>query len=68
MNEMIKRLMDQVNLDEAAAKKVVEVVKGFLKDKLPDNIENQVCSVLDGLDVEKAEGLLDSAKNLFGGK
>ncbi|MDO4765307.1 MAG: hypothetical protein Q4A29_04550 [Eubacteriales bacterium] len=72
MNEIIKNLMSQANLDEATAKKAVEVVKNFLKDKLPDSIENQVCSVLDGLDTNQlasgAENLLDQAKGLFGGK
>ena len=72
MNELIKNLMSQANLDEASAKKALDVVKGFLKDKLPDSVENQVIRVLDGVDAGKiaegAEGLLDQAKGLFGGK
>lgn len=71
MNEIVKNLMSQANLDEATAKKALDVVKKFLKDKLPDSIENQVVGLLDNVDASQvksgAENLLDQAKNLFGG-
>lgn len=70
MNEIIQKLMSQANLDETTAKKAVEVVKNFLKDKLPDSIEGQVTGLLDNVNTENAanvvEDLVDKAKGLFG--
>lgn len=65
MKELIEKLVDQANIDEAAAEKVVEVVKGFLQDKLPEPIDSQVTKVLDGLDLEDAGDVLGKIKGLF---
>lgn len=68
MNELVKQLMGKANLDELAAKKVLEVVKQFLGDKLPDGISDQVMKALDGVDVSDAAGLIDGVKDMFGSK
>lgn len=68
MNELVKKLMDQANLDESAAKKVLAVVKNFLDDKLPSPIDKKVAKVLDGVDAEDVGNILGKAKGLFGKK
>ena len=66
MQELIANLMSQANLDEAGAKKVINIVKDFLEDKLPSPIDDQVTKVLEGLDVDDVVGMLGKAKGLFG--
>ena len=66
MNELIKNLVGQANIDEATAKKVIEVVKNFLDDKLPSPIDKKVANVLDGVDAADVGNILGKAKGLFG--
>lgn len=68
MNELIKNLVGQANIDEATAKKVIEVVKNFLDDKLPSPIDKKVANVLDGVDAADVGNILGKAKGLFGKK
>lgn len=79
MNELVKLLMSRAGLSEVIAKTVVEIILGFVKDKLPKPLADQVVSML-GLggaaDGEKAQeaggvGVEDVLKGLggmFGGK
>lgn len=66
MKELISKLVNQADIDEATAKKVVSVLKDFLDDKLPDPIADQVSKVLDGIDADDMDNALDSIKGLFG--
>ena len=68
MNELVKNLMGDANLDETTAKKVLAVVKKFLDDKLPSPIDKKVANVLDGIDSDDVGNLLGKAKGLFGKK
>lgn len=68
MNELIKNLVGQANIDETTAKKVIEVVKNFLDDKLPSPIDKKVANVLDGVDAKDVGNILGKAKGLFGKK
>lgn len=68
MNELVKKLMGDANLDESTAKKVLTVVKEFLDDKLPSPIDKKVAKVLDGVDAGDVGELLGKAKGLFGKK
>ncbi len=68
MNELVKKLMGDANLDETTAKKVLAVVKKFLDDKLPSPIDKKVANVLDGIDADDVGNLLGKAKGLFGKK
>jgi len=68
MNELVKKLMGDANLDETTAKKVLAVVKKFLDDKLPSPIDKKVANVLDGIDAGDVGNLLGKAKGLFGKK
>ncbi len=62
MKEMIATLIDKADLDPAQAQKVAEVVRGFLKDKLPDAMEGPVLAALNGDNVDAALG---QAKGMF---
>ncbi len=68
MNELVKKLVGQANIDEATAKKVIAVVKDFLDDKLPSPIDKKVADVLEGIDAEDVGNILGKAKGLFGKK
>jgi len=68
MNDLVKKLVGQANIDEATAKKVIAVVKDFLDDKLPSPIDKKVADVLDGIDADDVGNILGKAKGLFGKK
>ncbi|MBM7846433.1 MULTISPECIES: DUF2267 domain-containing protein [Herpetosiphon] len=64
MKELIAQLVQKANLSEEQANKAVEVVKGFLGDKLPEGLRGQVESFLTG---ENVMDVADKAKGLLGG-
>lgn len=64
MKEMIATLIQKADLNEEQATKVAEVIRGFLKDKLPDSMEGPVLAALSGDNVEDAVG---KAKSLLSG-
>lgn len=65
MQELVKKLMDETNLDEKLAKKAIEVVKGFLMDKLPASLQGQVEEILGGEDGPDLGNAADKLKDLF---
>jgi hypothetical protein len=62
MKEMIATLVKKADLSEPQAAKVAEVIRQFLKDKLPDAMEGPVLAALNGDNVDDAVG---QAKNLL---
>jgi hypothetical protein len=60
MDELVKLVAAKTGLSPELSRTAVEVVLGFLKDKLPDPIASQLDTVLAG-----GEG--GSAANLLGG-
>ena len=62
MKEMIATLMERADLSEDQASKVADVVRQFLKDKLPDAMEGPVLAALSGDNVGAAVG---QAKDMF---
>jgi HEPN domain-containing protein len=63
MDNLLKVLMDKANLDEKTAEKVLDVVKEFVVDKLPDAASKPVLQALDGIETDDA---MDMAKNVLG--
>ena len=65
MDELIKLVSQKAGLSEEMAKKAVETVIGYLKDKLPAPIAGQIDGLLGGGGM--TEDLGDTAKGLLGG-
>lgn len=49
MDGLVKELIAKAGIDASQAQAVVEVVTGFLKDKLPADVMNQVSGLVGGL-------------------
>jgi uncharacterized protein (DUF2267 family) len=67
MDELIKMVSDKAGISEAQAKKAIEVVMGYLDDKLPEPIAGQVDAVLKG-DMSGLGDLADGLGGLLGKK
>ena len=74
MDELIKQLQEKTGLGADQIKSVVEGVAGFLGDKLPGPIGDQIKNLLgddsggdDGGDDDGGGGLMDQAKDMLGG-
>lgn len=68
MEELKKQLMDQLGLDDLTSNKAIELVLGFIKDKLPENLQGMVDSLISGEGGDDdAGGALDTIKGMFGG-
>jgi uncharacterized protein (DUF2267 family) len=65
MEELVKMVADKVGISEAQAKQAVEMVMGFLKDKLPEPIAGQLDAALEG-DVSGLGDLAGGLGKLFG--
>ncbi len=72
MDEIIRKLVQQLGLSEDIARKAVELILGQLQDKLPEPIGSQLEGILNGdvdlSDLGGSEGLLGKLGGLFGGK
>jgi uncharacterized protein (DUF2267 family) len=59
MDELIKMVSSKTGISEAQAKEAIEIVLGFLKDKLPSPVAGQIDAVLKGdMDVGGVAGTL----------
>ncbi len=70
MDELKTQLMEKLGLDEGMSQQAITLVLGFVKNKLPENLQGMVDSVAAGEtpDVgDITDGLMDKAKGLFGG-
>lgn len=68
MDELVKLVSSKAGIDEAQAKKAVDAVMGFLKDKLPAPIAGQLESVLSSdAAAGQVENLLDQGMGALGG-
>lgn len=71
MKEVIKMVSEKAGVSESTAKVAVETVIGFLKDKMPAGLGNQVESYLNGKSSSKDNplgGLSDQIGGMFGKK
>ncbi len=57
MDELIKLVTSKASISEAEAKKAVETVLGFLKDKLPGPLASQIDNLLKGNVSDVTKGL-----------
>lgn len=64
MDELVKMVAAKVGIPEAQAEEAVEIVVGFLKDKLPEPIAGQVDAALEG-DLSGFEDLIGDLGGLF---
>ncbi len=68
MDELVKLVSEKAGIQEAQAKKAVDAVMGFLKDKLPAPIAGQIEGVLSSdAAMEQAGKLLDQGAGMLGG-
>jgi hypothetical protein len=63
MKELIAKLVTQADLSEDQAKKVADVVRAFLAEKLPAPLRGPVEGALTGQNVDNA---VDQAKGMLG--
>ncbi len=69
MDEVVKLVSDKAGISESQAKTAVETVLGYLKDKLPPPLDDQVENVLEGKDVSGSLGdLTEGLGGLLGKK
>ena len=68
MDELIKQVVKKVGISEAQAKQAVEMVVGFLKDKLPAPVASQIEGVLSGGEMPDVGGIGKKLGGLFGKK
>jgi hypothetical protein len=61
MDELKKRLMEEVGLDEERSQQAIEVVLGFIKEQIPENLRGIVDGFVGGANP------LDAVKGFFGG-
>ncbi|GAA5494598.1 hypothetical protein SAMN02745181_3124 [Rubritalea squalenifaciens DSM 18772] len=59
-----QQLMDRFGLDEAAATQAIEMVLGFVKEKLPENLQGTVDAISKG-DTPDLGGVVDGLKGFF---
>ena len=64
MDELVELVVKKTGISEDMARKAVETVIDYLKDKLPDPIAGRVDDVLEG----KSADLLSGLGGLLGGK
>lgn len=74
MDELIKTIQEKTGLPVDKAQDIIETVVGFVADKLPGPIGDQVKNFLGGdddgggsADAGDGEGLMDKAKDALGG-
>ena len=65
MDELVKTVATKVGIPESQAEQAVEIVLGFLKDKLPEPIAGQVDAALEG-DLSGLDDLIGGVGGLFG--
>jgi len=72
MDELVDLIVKETGLSEDMARKVVDTVINFLKEKLPEPIAGQLDNFIDGqagnIDLDQVKGMLGGLGGLFGGK
>ncbi len=63
-NELVKMVANKIGVSEDQANTAVETVIGYVKDKLPQPIANQVNNVVEGS--SSGGGIAGKVEGLFG--
>jgi hypothetical protein len=66
MDELVNLVVSKTGVSEAIAQQAVEIVMGFLKEKLPDPIAAQLDQVLEGADLSDAGDVLSGLGGILG--
>ena len=67
MDEIVKMAADKTGISHSQATTAVNLVLGFVKDKLPEGVSGQLDSFLDGkAGSSDVGGIADSIKGMFG--
>ena len=64
MQELIKKLTDTAGLTEEQAKKAVETVSSYIKDRLPDSFKSQIDNLVNG--GKLSEGVKSKMNEIMG--
>jgi len=67
MDELVKTVSSKVGISEAQAKQAVDIVLGFLQDKLPAPVAGQLDAALQG-DMSGLDDLVGGLGGMFGKK
>jgi uncharacterized protein (DUF2267 family) len=65
MEELVKLVATKVGISEEQARQAVELVLGYMKDKMPESLSGQVEAALEG-DLGGLEDLVSGLGGLFG--
>ena len=66
-DELVKLVSSKTGLNQEMATLAVDIVIGFLKQKLPPELSGQLDSLLSGQE-SSSSGIMDTVKGLFGKK
>jgi hypothetical protein len=68
MDELVKLVSQKTGISEEMARMAVEIVLGYLKEKLPAPIAGQIDSVLGGAGMQDLGGLAKGLGDILGKK
>jgi uncharacterized protein (DUF2267 family) len=66
MEELIKQVSERSGISEAQARKAVDTVMNYMRDKLPASVSGTIDSALGG-GANVAGNVADTAQNVLGG-
>lgn len=66
MEELIKQVSERSGISEEQARKAVDTVMGYMRDKLPASVSGTIDNALGG-GAGLAGNLADTAQNVLGG-
>ncbi len=66
MEQLINMVKEKAGISTEQAQKAVQTVTGFIKDKLPANMQGQLDSIINGKGSDMTGGLKDKMGGFFG--
>lgn len=66
MDELIKTVSEKAGITAEQAKSAIDTITGFLKDKLPPGIGDNISSFLEGKDGSGLAGMAKGLKDKLG--